>query len=184
MQGVIRALSAFARFVDGLNHRLGRALAWLTLVMVVVTFTVVVLRYGFNIGWIAMQESVMYLHSFVFMGAAGYTLLHNNHVRVDVFYNKMSDRGRAWVNLLGGLFLLLPVFSFILWMSWDYVLRSWKLLEDSPETGGLPFVYILKSAIVLLAVVMILQGLSQIARNAVFLLGREDEDHRRIPGQG
>lgn len=184
MQGVIRALSAFARFVDGLNQRLGRALAWLTLVMVVVTFTVVVLRYGFNIGWIAMQESVMYLHSFVFMGAAGYTLLHNNHVRVDVFYNKMGDRGRAWVNLLGGLFLLLPVFSFILWMSWDYVLRSWTLLEESPETGGLPFVYILKSAIVLLSVVMILQGLSQIAHNAVFLLGREDDDHQRVPGQG
>lgn len=184
MQGVVRALKTLSRHIDAFNQGLGRTLAWLTLGMVVVTFAVVVLRYGFNMGWIAMQESVMYLHSYVFLGAAGYTLLHNNHVRVDIFYNKMSDRGRAWVNLLGAIFLLIPVFSFILWQSWDYVLTSWYLLEGSPETGGLPFVYILKTAMPLLAVVMLLQGLSQIAHNLVFLLGHEDDDHQRVPGQG
>lgn len=174
MDGVLHGLRVFTRLVDGLNKAVGRTLAWLTLAMVAVTFTVVVLRYGFSIGSIALQESVMYLHSFVFMGAAGYTLLYNNHVRVDIFYNKMSDRGRAWVDMLGALFLLLPVFIFILWVSWDYVGRSWALLEGSPETGGLNYVYILKSAIPLLAIVMILQGLSQIAHNILILSGREE----------
>lgn len=174
MNGVIHGLRVFTRLIDGFNRVVGRSLAWLTLAMVVVTFTVVVLRYGFSIGSIALQESVMYLHSFVFMGAAGYTLLYNNHVRVDIFYNKISDRGRAWVDLLGALFLLLPVFVFIFWVSLDYVGRSWALLEGSPETGGLNFVYVLKTAMPALAVVMILQGLSQIAHNILILAGREE----------
>lgn len=178
----MRGLSLMARGIDGLNQFIGRTLAWLTLAMVAVTFTVVVLRYGFSMGWIAMQEVTMYLHAYVFLGCAGYTLLHNNHVRVDVFYNRMSDRGRAWVNLLGALFLLLPTFSFILWVSWDYVGSSWALRESSPETGGLPYVYILKTAIPMLAVVMLLQGLSQITHNLLFLLGREDAEQRTTTG--
>jgi len=173
MDGVIHALRTLTRLIDGFNRTLGRALAWLVLAMVFVTFTVVVLRYGFSEGSIAMQESVMYLHSFVFLGAAGYTLLYNSHVRVDIFYNKLPERGQAWVNLLGAIFLLMPTFGFILWISWDYVGRSWALLEGSPEVGGLNLVYILKTAIPALAVVMILQGLSQIAHNILILMGRE-----------
>lgn len=173
MDGLTHALRAFTRLIDNLNRYLGRILAWLTLAMVLVTFTVVVLRYGFNEGSIALQESVMYLHSFVFLGAAGYTLLYDNHVRVDIFYAKMSERGQAWVNLLGAIFLLLPTFGFIFWISWDYVGRSWALLEGSPEVGGLNLVYILKTAIPALAVVMTLQGLSQIAHNILILTGRE-----------
>ncbi|MBA1148644.1 TRAP transporter small permease subunit [Ectothiorhodospiraceae bacterium WFHF3C12] len=171
MRGLIRALSLLVRGIDGLNQVIGRTLAWLTLAMVVVTFTVVVLRYGFNMGWIAMQESVMYMHAFVFMACAGYTLRHNGHVRVDVFYNKMTDRGRAFVNLFGSLFLLMPMFGYILWGSWDYVASSWALMEGSVEVGGLPYVYVLKTAIIAMAATMLLQGISQAIRNLLFLLG-------------
>jgi len=151
--------------LDFINEWSGRLIAWLTLVMVLVTFTIVVLRYGFNLGWIAMQESITYMHALIFLVGIPYTLKHDAHVRVDIFYNKMSEHNRAWVNLLGTILLLFPVVIFILYSSWDYVLASWSMLEESGEPGGLPYVYLLKSSILLMTVLLILQGLSGIARN-------------------
>ncbi|NIR25762.1 MAG: TRAP transporter small permease subunit, partial [Gammaproteobacteria bacterium] len=119
--------------------------------MVLVTFAVVLLRYLFNTGWIAMQESITYMHALVFMLGAAYTLRHDGHVRVDIFYQKFSPRTRAWVDLLGTLLLLLPVTLFIAWVSWEYVSTAWALKEGSRETGGLPGVYLLKTAIPLMA---------------------------------
>ena len=121
----------------------GRVLAWLTLFIVVVTFVVVVLRYVFNIGSIAMQESISYMHAFVFMIGAAYTLKHDSHVRVDIFYRKMTPKNKALVDLIGTLLLLFPVCLFILFSSWDYVLTSWSQFEESGEAGGLAYVYIL-----------------------------------------
>ena len=120
-----------ARTLDGLNEWIGRAVSWLSLLMVLVTFAVVVLRYAFDTGWIAMQESVTYMHAVLFLAGAAYTLKHQGHVRVDVFYRRFSPRGRAWVDLFGGLLLLLPVCLFIFYMSWDYVVQSWALQEGS-----------------------------------------------------
>ncbi|MCK5639779.1 MAG: TRAP transporter small permease subunit [Gammaproteobacteria bacterium] len=156
----MQRLENLSRRLDTINEWVGRTVAWLTLAMVVITFTVVVLRYLFNIGWIAMQESITYMHALVFMLGAAYTLKHEGHVRVDIFYRKFSPRTRAWVDLLGTLFLLLPVCLFIFWVSWDYVAASWRVLEGSQETGGLPLVFLLKSIIPLMAGLMILQGLS------------------------
>ncbi len=150
--------------IDALNERVGRLAAWLVLVMVFITFLVVVLRYGFNFGRISLQESITYLHAFVFMLAGAYTLKHNEHVRVDIFYQDMFTQNKAKVDLFGTLFLLLPFTGFIFWVSFDYVLNSWKLLEGSREAGGLPFVYILKTLIPLMAIFLFLQAISLAGR--------------------
>lgn len=167
-------LAHITRFLDQLNEWTGRFIAWLTLGMVLVTFAVVVFRYLFNTGWIAMQESITYMHALVFMLGAAYTLRHDGHVRVDIFYQKFGTRGRACVDLVGTLLLLLPVTLFIAWISWDYVATSWELKEGSREAGGIPGVYLLKTAIPLMALLLTLQGLSLALRSLLVLLGHEE----------
>ncbi len=167
----MNGLASFVRFVDRLNDAVGRGVAWLTLLMVIVTFAVVVLRYVFSVGWVAMQESYVWLHGIVFMAGAGYTLLHNGHVRVDIFYRPGSERFRAWVDLLGSLFLLLPVVILIVYSSWGYVLTSWIKLEESREAGGLPALFLLKSVIWVFCVLIGLQGLSLATRSLLVLRG-------------
>lgn len=167
----------FTRLADGLDafaEWCGRALAWSTLGIVLVTFTVVVLRYAFNLGWIAMQESVIYLHAAVFMLGAAYTLKRDAHVRVDIFYRDMGVEAKAWVDLIGACLLLLPLCVFMLWASWDYVASSWALHEGSREAGGLPWVYVLKTAIPLMAMLLLLQGLSQLLRSLAVLLAPQE----------
>jgi len=166
-------LERVARTLDALNETVGRTVAWLTVIMVIAYFTVVVLRYLFDVGSIAFQESVTYMHAFVFMLGAAYTLKHDGHVRVDVLYRRFGLRGQAVVDLFGALGLLLPVSIFILWSSWETVTVSWQRWEGSDETGGLPFVYVLRTVIPVMAVLMILQGISQIARCLLILSGNE-----------
>ena len=173
------------QFIDGLNERIGRSASWLTLLMVLITFAVVVLRFGFNLGWIAMQESVTYLHATLFLAGAAFTLRHEGHVRVDIFYSRMSERGQAMVDLAGTLLLLLPVCGFILWTSWDYVMESWAIQEISGETGGLPGLYLLKSMILVMAALLVLQGIAIALRCLLFLSGRSVElkEDREMPGE-
>lgn len=149
------------QLLERLSEHTGRLFSWMLLLMVLVTFLVVVLRYAFNVGWIAMQESITYLHAMAFMMGMAYTLKHDGHVRVDIFYRKWGRRRRAWVDLLGSLLLLLPVCIFITWSSWAYVLSSWHYLEGSPEAGGLPGVFLLKTFMLIMPVLLILQGLAQ-----------------------
>lgn len=150
--------------IDLVNDRIGRSVAWLTLAMVVVYFLVALLRYAFNLGWIWMQESVIYMHALVFMLAAAITLQKDQHVRVDIIYSRLGPRGKHWINLLGSLLFLLPLALFLFWAGWDYVGASWGLRERSSEPGGLPWVYLLKTAILVLAVQLALQALAQAAR--------------------
>ncbi|AWB58592.1 TRAP transporter small permease subunit [Colwellia sp. Arc7-D] len=159
----------FVQTIDTITELLGKAVAWLTLLMVLLTFSIVVLRYGFNLGWIGMQESVLYFHGIVFMLGAAYTLKHDGHVRVDIFYQKYSPKQKALLNLFGSVILLLPVCIFIFFISLDYVLSSWNIMESSPEAGGLPLVYLNKSLILLLAITLSLQGLAEIVRNILML---------------
>ncbi len=168
-------LEQIAAVIDGLNEWTGRLVAWLTLAMVLVTCAVVLLRYAFDLGWIAVQESITYLHAVVFMLGAAYTLRHDGHVRVDIFYRRFSPRGQAWVDLFGALLLLLPVCIFILWISWEYVAASWALYEGSRDAGGLPLVYLLKSVIPLMALLLLLQGISQMLRSLLVLLGHPED---------
>jgi TRAP-type mannitol/chloroaromatic compound transport system permease small subunit len=142
----------------GLVRRAGRAVAWLTLVMTVLTFAVVVLRYGFNLGWIWMQESVTYLHALVFMTAAAWTFQCDDHVRVDIFYRDASERYKNSVNLIGTVLFLLPLSLFLLYIGWDYVAASWATREASREAGGLPLVWLLKTLILVLPALLLAQS--------------------------
>ena len=152
----------------------GALVAWLTLVMVLGTFIVVVLRYAFDLGWIAMQESITWMHAAVFMLGAAYTLRQDEHVRVDIFYRRATGRRRALVDLLGTLVFLLPMSIFLAASSWDYVATSWAIREASREAGGLPFpfVSILKSLIPATAFLLILQGLANLITTSLVLAGR------------
>jgi len=170
-------LHTFSTRLYRLAETTGHASAWLTLLLVLVTFTVVVLRYVFQFGSIAMQESILYLHASVFMLGAAYTLRFEGHVRVDIFYRTFSARHKALVDLLGSLFLLLPVCIFLLWSSWGYVASAWSLREGSGEAGGLPYVYLLKTLIPLSAFLLILQGIGQALASLGTLLTPHGDDN-------
>jgi len=158
-------MQALIQRLEQISEQTGRAIAWLTLFMVLISFVVVVLRYLFDTGWIALQESVTYLHAFVFMLGAAYTLKHEGHVRVDIFYRKMTPARQGMVDFFGCLLLLIPVCLFITISSWDYVLTSWSLMEGSQEAGGLPFVYLLKTSMLLMTLLILIQGLAQLLRS-------------------
>lgn len=164
-------MEKISQTIDLINESIGRLIAWLALGMVGVTFLVVLLRYLFGIGSIALQESITAMHALLFMLGAAYTLRHEGHVRVDIFYQRLGARGRAWVDLLGVLLLLLPVTLFITWVSWEYVAASWLQREGSAEVGGLPGVYLLKSVIPLTALLLLLQGVSMGLRALCVLRG-------------
>ena len=139
---------------------LGRVVAWLALAMVIVTGAVVLLRYVFDIGWIWLQEAVTWMHAAVFLLAAGYTLSHDEHVRVDIFYRRMTPRRQAIVDTAGVLLLLLPTCGWIVYAAWDYVAASWQVMESSQETGGMPGLFLLKTLIVVTPVLLVLEGLA------------------------
>ncbi len=136
----------------------GHAVSWLSLALVVLSMLVVVLRYGFDIGSIGLQETVMYLHGALFMLGLGYTLACDEHVRVDIFYRGMAPQRRALVDLLGTLLLLLPTCALILGLSVSYVLASWQRLEGSADPGGLPLVYLLKTLLLVAPALLLVQG--------------------------
>ncbi len=156
-------------FLHRLNLYIGKTVSWLTLFMVLLTCVIVVLRYGFNIGWIAMQESITYMHATVFMLGIAYTFRNNGHVRVDIFYQKTSARNKALIDLVGHVILLAPMCLYILYSSYDYVENAWAILEQSRETGGLPFVYLLKTLIPVMAILLLLEALSQALLNLATL---------------
>jgi TRAP-type mannitol/chloroaromatic compound transport system permease small subunit len=153
-----------ADWIDWINEIVGRGVSWLTLFMAIVMFVTVVLRYAFNTGWIWMQESVMFMHGFVFMLAGGYTLLTEEHVRIDVIYRPLSDKKKAVINIIGTLFLLFPTCFVIFYYGYPYVSDSWSVLEDSKEAGGLPGVFLLKSAILAFPVLVAFQGIAKMIR--------------------
>ena len=165
-------MQKIVRYIDRINDVIGRSISWLTLLMVIITFLVVVLRYVFSSGWIAMQESIIYMHSIVFMLGVAFTLKQNGHVRVDIFYERMGPRIRAWVDLLGAVFLLIPFCLFIIMISWNYISLSWSLLEGSRDAGGLPAVFLLKTTIPVMAMLLMLQGVAQGLRSILLLIGQ------------
>ena len=166
----MNVLRACVHYIDIFTDRCGRLLAWLVLAMALLTTIVVVLRYGFNTGSIMAQEAVTYMHGCLFMLGAAYALKSGAHVRVDIFYRSFSERGRAWVNSLGGIVFLMPLCAFIGVSSWSYVTESWAILETSPEPGGIPAVFLLKSLLPLMAVNLFLQGLAETLRSTLVLV--------------
>jgi TRAP-type mannitol/chloroaromatic compound transport system permease small subunit len=164
--------------LERISEWTGRIIAWLMLPMVLGTFVIVLLRYVFDIGWIWMQESIVWMHAAVFMLAAAYTLRCGEHVRVDIFYRTLSPRGRAIVDIAGTVFLLLPMMLFLIVTSIDYVAVSWDIQEGSREAGGLPypFVPLLKSLIPVTAALVIVQGVASVLAAITHLRGNGNGD--------
>ena len=150
--------------IDRFIAAMGRTCSWLNLAVVILIFVIVVFRYVFNLGWIWLQEGVTYMHAAVFMLGAAWTLSLDGHVRVDIFYRDMSVRRKALVNVIGALLFLLPFCLYCLWISFEYVLASWQLLEGSREAGGMPGVYLFKTLIPLMALLLLAQGLLMLVR--------------------
>ena len=157
------------RLINRLSEHAGSLVSWCLPGMVVMTCVVIFFVTVFDFGRIWIQETVTYMHGILFTTAAAYTLLFDEHVRIDVFYARMGARGQAWVNLLGSLLLLLPVCALIGYTSFPYVLRSWKLLEGSAETGGIPLAYLMKSFLLVFALLMSLQGISLLLKSVLTL---------------
>jgi len=159
-------MTGIADRIDRLTTLIGRAAAWLVLVIVLLQFALVVARYLFGLGSIWLTETVIYAHAALFMLAAAWTLRAGGHVRVDVFYAEASPRTRAVIDLAGALTLLLPFALVLLWLSLPFAARSWAILERSQETSGLPLVFVLKTLIPVFAVLMALQGIAQAIKAA------------------
>ena len=177
-------MTTIITMIDTLTEALGRLLAWLSLAICLLTFMVVVIQDGFQLNalpWIglsarALQETVIYCHSALFLLAAGYALKQDSHVRVDIFYRKFSARGRAWTNLLGNLVLLFPFSLFVLLTSLDYVAFSWKMGERSAEAEGLANVFLLKALIPSMAILLMFQGTSECLKSLQTITGVANND--------
>lgn len=167
-------LRALVHYIDTFTEHSGRLLAWLVVMMALLTTVIVVMRYGFNVGSMMGQEAVIYMHGSLFMLGSAYALKSGAHVRVDIFYRNFSPRAQAWVNSLGGIVFLMPLCAFIGFSSWNYVSESWIVRETSSQPGGIPAVFLLKSIIPLMAFNLFLQGLAETLRSAISLVaGRE-----------
>ncbi len=169
----MRAMALAVRAISAFNTALGYFFSWFALGVVLVCFTVVVLRDVFSVGFIWMQDLYVWLNGVMFTGIAGYAMLRGQHVRVDIFYRPASARSKAWVDLFGTVFLLAPFIYVVLVWSWQYVMRSWQFAESSSNVGGMPGLYVVKSFVIVFAVVVGLQGIALALRSILVLAGRE-----------
>lgn len=167
-------LETLADAIDRFNDAAGRALAWLVPALVALTASVAILRYAFSAGWIWMQDAYLWTFGTLVLMGAGYTLLHDRHVRVDFLYNLAGPRRRALIDLFGVVFLLIPTVLLIAWASYPYVRNSWLRLEGSLEAGGLPGVFLLKSVLLLFCVPLLAQAVSLGLRCVLVLAGRPE----------
>lgn len=162
------------RTIEQINETVGRTVSWLTLLMVFTTCLVAVLRYGFNIGFVWLQELYIWMHAAVFLLASGYTLLHDGHVRIDLIYGTANLKTKAWINIGGTIFFLFPMLALIFWVALPYVQLSWSRLETSQEAGGLQGLFLLKSCILLFVVFLALQGIALVLRSILVLRGNPE----------
>ncbi|MBM3487700.1 MAG: TRAP transporter small permease subunit [Alphaproteobacteria bacterium] len=166
------ALDRLAGLVSRCNDAIGRAVAWTTIVLVVLACAIVIMRYVYGLSSLLMREAVLYLHGTLFLMAAAYTLRHDGHVRIDIIYERLGRRSKAWVDLLGTLIVLVPMAILILWTSIPFVRNSWAVLEGSIEGTGIPAVFLLKTVIPIAAVLILLQGLANAIGALAVIAGR------------
>jgi len=162
-------MERLAAGLDGINRAIGRTVRWLALAMVLVQFGIVVLRYVYGVSWIALNESVLYMHAALFMLGAGYTLLIDGHVRVDIFQARAGATGKARIDLVGHVVLLIPSMAALLYWSWPSGRNAWAIYEGAISVGGIPAVFLLKSLIPAFCVLLILQSLACLMRNLLTL---------------
>jgi len=167
-------LRLIVRGLDRLSLKTGHAVSWLTLALVLLTTVDVTMRYVFHTGFVFVQELEWHLFGLTFLLAGAYALREDAHVRVDIFYSQMSPRAKAWVDLVGTIVILFPVCVLVIWSSHKFVANSWGFQEGSPDPGGIPARYLLKSMIPVGFSLLALQGVAEALRNYLKLTGRED----------
>ena len=175
----MKYLLAIAKGIDALNEWIGRGVAWVTLGLVLVIFVDVVMRYMFRTSFVFTQELEWHLFAFIFLIGAGYTLLHDGHVRVDILYQRLGFRGKAWINLIGVLLFLFPGCVLIIVTSFKFVYTSWSIMEGSPDPGGIPFRFIVKGTIPAGFCLLLLQGFSLGIHSLLQLLGIEKTEEAK-----
>jgi len=170
----MNAIKGLSRFIDKVNEWVGRGVAWVTLCLVLVVFADVVMRYLFNTSFVFTQELEWHIFGFIFLIGAGYTLLHDGHVRVDIIYQRLGLKGRAWINLGGVILFLIPGCVMVITTSWKFTMTSFAILEGSPDPGGIPFRFLMKGCIPAGFTLLLLQGLSLGMHSLLQILGIED----------
>jgi TRAP-type mannitol/chloroaromatic compound transport system permease small subunit len=171
----MKALSSYIRFVNKTNEIMGKYFAWLTTVMVLVVVYDVILRYAFNISSVGMQELEWHIFAVSFLMGVPYALLKNEHVRVDLFYSRFSQKQKAWIDFFGTILFLIPFVLVVIYTSINYVENSILLNESSPDPGGLPMRYILKSFIPLSFFFLLLQGISLLFKSLLTITNNNNE---------
>ena len=162
-------MERISKYLDSFSEMTGKICSWFVALMVLVTCLVVVMRYGLDMGSVFLQDVVLYLHGGLFLLGAAFALKRGAHVRVDIFYRNFSTSRKALVDLLGNLIFLQPICWTILLYSWGYVEFSWRIMEVSPEPDGLPFVYIQKSLLIVVAILLALQSISEILKSLLII---------------
>lgn len=170
-----RTLKLIASYLTFFNTAIGRVVAWLVLFMTLMQFVIVIMRYVFSYGSIQMQESIWYMHGLLFMLGAGYTLVREGHVRLDVFYREAAERTKAWINLVGSSIFLLPFCIANFGYAWSLVLNSWAVREGSTETVGLPYIYLFKTVILVFSILLAMEGIALGIRSILTLTKKHQE---------
>lgn len=169
----MKGLKLFLDTIEAINEMVGRSVSWVTFGLVLVVFTDVIMRYLFKTSFVFVQELEWHLFSVIFLIGAGYALLHDEHVRVDIFYQRLSVRNKAWVNLIGTAFFLFPGCYMIIVTSIPFAYDSFLIMEGSPDPGGVPLRFIIKSMIPIGFIFVALQGLSLLIKSLLVVLGIE-----------
>ena len=167
----MRFLEKFVCVIDGLSDKIGHFIGWMTTLMVLIVFYDTVMRYAFNKGNVALQELEWHLFAIVFLIGAAYTLKDQGHVRVDILYVSLSKKTKAWIDFLGVFVFLIPFSVMVILSSKGFIMNSWAIREISPDPGGLPARYILKTMIPIGFSLLIVQGLSEAAKNFMIIVG-------------
>jgi len=170
---MLNFLKVFSGAIDSVNEAVGRMVSWVSLLLVLVVFVDVVMRYLFKTSFVFTQEMEWHLFAFIFLIGAGYTLLHDGHVRVDIIYQRLGLKGRAWVNLIGVIFFLIPGCWLVISTSWKFVGNAYSVMEGSPDPGGIPYRFIIKGTMTVGYILLLLQGLSMGIHALLQLLGVE-----------
>lgn len=158
-------MGKLADYLDSINNTVGSVVRWCALLMVLLQFGIVVLRYVFGVSFIFLNEGILYLHGTLFMLGAGYTFLVNGHVRVDIFYAQLSMARKAKVDIFGHLFFLFPAMILLIFWSWPAVRGSWAILEGPISVGGIPASFLLKSLIPGFCILILIQGIACLLRD-------------------
>ena len=179
---MVQWLEHFSSGIHRLNEWVGRAVSWLTTVLVILVCFDVITRYLFSDTSAWIMELEWHIFALIFLLGAGYAFRHDRHVRVDLFYADFSPRDQALVNLLGAILFLLPWSILVIYASYEYALLSFKIGETSPDPGGLPARYLIKFAITLGAFLLLLQGIASLIDSALILSGHKEPESPEAEG--